>query len=318
MWPGDGVAVDGVRRIVGGQVYRELLAGGFEPVGGGEVVETLSAYTHLREGAVAVSDLTGEGHPSLVIGSYDGTIYSLDLRDGSLDWTYDLAAEIGPIVAADTTGDGLVELLVTAGDGNLYAIGQAADLGVIGGVVDGGAEDLDLVPPGTEGFGVDTFTATWTATEGGSEVTAGYLVRLETDTGAVVADWEDVDEALTTTRTLPTTLVAEQVYRVVVLPYGATGTGQLAVSDGFRLDEAWFTRAGAETDADAGPTDAGRPAGPHDAAALATADTSATGAPPATTSGCSDCAGGGPAPMDAALWGLLAAWLLRRSRRALR
>ncbi|MDP6944544.1 MAG: hypothetical protein QF464_10375, partial [Myxococcota bacterium] len=336
LWPGGGVATDGVRRIAGGEIYRELLDGGFEPMGGGDVQQGLP-YTQLRRGAIAVANLTGQGHPSLVFGSYEGLLFCLDLSDGSLDWTYDMGTEIGSIVAADTTGDGLVELLVTAGDGRLYAIGQATDLGLIPAVVDGLTEDLDLVPKGTPGFDVDTFTVSWSPPEGGGETTTGYLLRLAMDTGAVVADWEDVGDVSSATRTLTAPLVAEQIYQAVVLPYGPTGAGTVATSDGFRLDPAWFEATvveespdGESTDGDGVTEDAPEPdigptldtevgPAPDTGSAPDSSDVAADTSPaPSEASGCGDCSGGGPSPVDAALWGLLVAWMLRRSRRATR
>jgi len=308
MWPGDGVAHDGVRRISGGAIYRELLEGGFEPVGGGEVVSELP-WTQLRTDAIAVTNLTGLGHPSLVIGSFEGVLYCIDLTDGSLDWAYDLGTEIGPIVAADTTGDGLVELLLTAGDGYLYALGQLIDLGTVDTVVDGSFQDLDLVPPGTEGFGTHMFTASWTAPSGGATEVEGYLIRLITDTGAVIADWEDVGDVLTVTHSMPVPMVAGQVYQTVVLPYGQGGSGQEALSDGFWLDAEWFAAEVADDAPDAVDDEA-------PAVGSVPVDDAIDEGVAASPSGCGDCAGGGPSPGDVAWWGLCLVWLIGRRRGA--
>ena len=162
------------------------------------------------------------------------------LVKGTLDWTYELGVEIGPAVAADTNADGLLELLLTAGDGSLYAIGQETDLGTIAEVIDGQDEDLDLVPLGTPGFSPQSFTARWSAPEGGSTPPEGYLLRLVTDTGAIVADWEDVGNTLSATRTLSVPLVPGQRYLSTVLPYGLQSSGQPSSSDGFELHADWF------------------------------------------------------------------------------
>ena len=189
----------------------------------------------------------------------------------------------------------------------------------------------------TPGFGVDTFSASWSAPDTGNTPVAGYLMRLVTDSGAVIADWSDVGDVLSVIRTLPVPLSPGQVYRVLIQPYNADATGTHTSSDGFELAPDWFEVAVVEPEADAGPApqdviedlgpelpppaedvsedDIGPP-GDAETEEVAPPDTSTPQGP--TSSGCGGCSGGGPTPVDAALWGLMLGWWFRRSRRALR
>jgi hypothetical protein len=75
-------------------------------------------------GLVAVADLTGLGHPSLLFRTGEGMLYLVNALDGSVDWALDWGGAFGDPVPADVDGDGLVEVLVPFSDGYLYALGQ--------------------------------------------------------------------------------------------------------------------------------------------------------------------------------------------------
>ncbi len=63
----------------------------------------------------AVSDLTGNGIPELVLGDYSGTLYCINGYDGSVLWTYEAPFFIGaPAVIGDITGDGHCEIVFSS------------------------------------------------------------------------------------------------------------------------------------------------------------------------------------------------------------
>ncbi len=235
LWPGGPGEVSGELQLVGGAAYRVLADGaGFAPLSGGPAVASLSGAS-LGEAAAVVTNLTGQGHPTLLFGSGDGWLYGVDGSSGALDFVWDVGFSVGAVVPTDLDGDGLTEVLVTATDGNLYAVAPAAPVGAISAVTDGLGDDVDLVSSFEDGIDSRRFSARWDAPTGGSEAPSGYLVRLLTATGALVVDWTNVGLVNAVTLAPGVRLVAGVVYVVVVLPYGATGSGKPTRSDGF-----WF------------------------------------------------------------------------------
>jgi hypothetical protein len=239
LWPGNDGAKSGVRRVGREDVFEVLEAGGFRAMSTGELVDTVPSH-HLHPFSVAVSDLNGQGQAALILGSRDGALHAMELDTGSVLWRLRLDVGIRHIIAANLSGDDALELLVSAEDGRLYAIGQVAPLGQISEAFDGIERDVDLATPETPGFGPSLVTASWTEAQGGTEPILGHLMRLVTDTGAVVVDWQAVGPETQATLVLPAPMVPGVKYRTIIAPYGQSGTGRFISTDGFRLAQTLF------------------------------------------------------------------------------
>ena len=231
LWVGEAPYVAGERRLFDGRIWRRMADGSGYEDGDGELVEGIGSLT-LNERALAVSDLTGLGHPTAVFSGIDGRLYAVNLADGTLDWVFDVGFAVGHLAAADLDGDALVELLFSAGDGYLYALGPAAPVGTVAEVRDGTGADVDKVLSFGDGITTSSFSANWDAPAGGTEPVAGYFVRLLTSNGGLVVDWMDAGGETQVTG-LYAPLAPGVTYRVVVKPYGADGSGNSTVSDGF-------------------------------------------------------------------------------------
>lgn len=70
-------------------------------------------------------NLTGDGRPSVVVGSTDGWLYSVNPCDKSLDFSFDFQAPVGAIAFGDTDGDGMDEIVASVADGYLYGLKHA-------------------------------------------------------------------------------------------------------------------------------------------------------------------------------------------------
>ena len=90
--------------------------------------------------AVSVhGDLSGQGHPSAVVGSTDGWLYSVNPCTGDLEYAVDFKNAVGSVAFGDTDGDGLDEILVEVADGYLYDLKQPPQPGTGGAGGSGGA-----------------------------------------------------------------------------------------------------------------------------------------------------------------------------------
>ncbi len=91
--------------------------------------------------AVSVhQNLSGQGHPSAVLGSTDGWLYSVNPCTGDLEYSVAFKNAVGSVAFADTDGDGLDEILVECADGYLYDLKQPVQMGTGGaGGTGGGA-----------------------------------------------------------------------------------------------------------------------------------------------------------------------------------
>ncbi len=234
LWVEGGV-VSGERQLANGRIYKVLAAGGFEDVEDGSFEKTLAAQS-LNQRSLAVTDLTGNGHPSALYADRQGRLYCVDLVEGDLDWVLELGFQIATVIAANVDDDPEIELLLTALDGNLHAIDQSADVGTVAVVNDGLTGDEDSVTTAAGGISYTSFAANWTAATGGTQPLAGYLVRLLTESGALVLDWQDAGMAETFESDL-VALVPGVTYQVMVMPYGDEGGGEPVLSDGFWLGD---------------------------------------------------------------------------------
>jgi uncharacterized protein (TIGR03382 family) len=236
LWPGSPGVLSGQRQLFGGQVYKIRTDGGYENANTGEWVADLGTV-NLSFRAVAVSDLTGDGNPNALFSALNGHLYCLNLKNGTLDWSFDFGFSIGHVVVADIDNDQEADILVTVDDGYLYALGRQADVGQIAQVRDGLGNDVDEIPGPGNGFELDAFSANWDSPQGGNETVEGYLVRLKTQRGALVVDWQDVGKQTSATIQGYSALAPGAVYQVLVMPYGKNGTGKATKSDGFWLAE---------------------------------------------------------------------------------
>jgi outer membrane protein assembly factor BamB len=65
----------------------------------------------------AVGDLDGDGKPELLIGSYSDTLYCLNGRTGSVNWTYSAGSNFAassPVIIADLDDNGVCEVVFAA------------------------------------------------------------------------------------------------------------------------------------------------------------------------------------------------------------
>jgi hypothetical protein len=75
--------------------------------------------------AVSVhANLSGEGHPSALMGSTDGWLYAINPCTFDLEYAVNLENAVGTVAFGDTDGDGLDEILVEVADGYLYDLKQ--------------------------------------------------------------------------------------------------------------------------------------------------------------------------------------------------
>ncbi|HIA01281.1 MAG TPA: hypothetical protein EYN66_05140 [Myxococcales bacterium] len=211
LWPSEDGVVAGVRQIADGQVYKLLNNGGYVNANTGESVAN-PGTANLSYRAVAVSDLSGDGHPNALFAGLSGQLYCINLSDGTLDWSFDFGFSIGHVIVADIDNDQKVEVLATVDDGYLYVLGRRADVGQISEIRDGLGEDEDEITEPGKGFELDTFSANWDAPEDSSEAVEGYLLRLITKEGALVVDWQDVGNKTQVTIQGYTTLAPGSFY----------------------------------------------------------------------------------------------------------
>lgn len=65
----------------------------------------------------AIGDLDGDGNEEMIIGSYNDTLYCLDVLTGETKWSYSIGQNFtpaGPVVIVDLDGDGQCEVLGSA------------------------------------------------------------------------------------------------------------------------------------------------------------------------------------------------------------
>jgi hypothetical protein len=65
-------------------------------------------------------NLTGQNHPTAVVGSSDGWLYGFNPCNVSIDFAVNFGTPVGEATFGDTDGDGLDEILTTTADGYLY------------------------------------------------------------------------------------------------------------------------------------------------------------------------------------------------------
>ena len=70
--------------------------------------------------------MTGKGHPSALLGSSDGWLYSVNPCNGALDFALPFDAAVGTPIFGDTDGDGHDEAIVPVADGYLYGLKNEA------------------------------------------------------------------------------------------------------------------------------------------------------------------------------------------------
>jgi hypothetical protein len=109
--------------------------------------------------AVSVhSDLSGQGHPSAVMGSTDGWLYSVNPCTGDLEYAVDFKNAVGSVAFGDTDGDGLDEILVEVSDGYLYDLKQPPITGTGGSGGAGGTGGSTGSGGAGSGLSLDTVT----------------------------------------------------------------------------------------------------------------------------------------------------------------
>jgi hypothetical protein len=312
LWPGTGGVVSGQRQLAGGRAYKVRADGTWENANTGETASN-PGTTNLSFRAVAVTDLTGDGQPNALFAGLDGWLYCLNLANGTLDWSFDFGFSIGHVIVADIDNDQLVDVLATVDDGYLYALGPQADVGQIAEVRDGLGDDVDEVAGPGDGFELDAFSANWDPPTAGGEAAAGYLVRLVTQQGALVVDWQDAGLQTEVTIQGYAALAPGAVYQVVVMPYGKSGSGAATKSDGFWLAKGFVPPDPPDADADVNTTP---PDTDDDVGTISSGKPSVVaGLETRETGGCSAAAAPVPTPVGALGLLLLLLCFVARARR---
>jgi hypothetical protein len=201
-------------------------------------------------GTVALeANLTGNGHPTAVIGSTDGWLYGVDPCSNTLDFALEIGSAVGEAILADTDGDGRDEILVTAADGFLYDIKHKAidppsfvwDIDPAHGIV-----DMQVHDEVTK----DTLSGKWGAVSGAT----GYEVAIVDDKGNYVTNphWQSAGTVVMTSLS-GLSLVDGAKYHFAVRALSNDGPSPDIVSEGVIVH---FPTGGAE------PPDAGEDGGP--------------------------------------------------------
>ncbi|MCX7735426.1 MAG: PQQ-binding-like beta-propeller repeat protein [Candidatus Kapabacteria bacterium] len=85
----------------------------------GELIWSCNEPSSMLYHGPVILDLDGDDNLEVVIGSYDGILYCLNGKDGSIKWTFNYPEKryIGPpTTAADLNGDGLYEIAFISGN----------------------------------------------------------------------------------------------------------------------------------------------------------------------------------------------------------
>ncbi len=259
--------------LAGGEVFPDDDAAASAGRVGGQLT---SVHAH--------ADLTGQGRPSVVVGSSDGWLYALDPCTLTLDFARDFGAPVGAVAFLDANGDDVDEMVVSVADGFLYGLQHGA-LAAPAGVADidpAGAPQVDVDELETSG----AVGAAWAPVPGAT----GYEVAvvIEGESYLTAPPWVPV---ASTTITLDGLAFEDgRRYAIAVRAVGEGGRSPDAVSDGFIVRV-----VGSPAAPDGGPGDAG--GAPVDGAA----------------GGC--CEAGRQSPQTAALAAAVVVLLLARRRR---
>lgn len=187
-----------------------------------------SAYLGQLTSAAVHQDLTGTGHPTVVLGSSDGFLYGINACDGSLDFAVPFGVAVGEAIFADTDGDGKDEIVVSAADGYLYALKNQS--------LPSPAQVLDIDPEQPGERDVDAITTSDRMSARGSPVPGaqGYEVAVVTADGRAISDWKNV--GLVSEATVGELSLQRGVfYLFAVRALSTAGRSVDALSDGISL-----------------------------------------------------------------------------------
>ncbi len=175
------------------------------------------------------ADLTGLGHPTVVVGSTDGWLYGVDPCARTKDFAVAFPAPVGAVAMADTDGDDRDELIVSVADGFLYGLAHAP--------IAGPGEVRDVEPDSSSSVDVDEvltrfrLAAAWDAVPGAT----GYEVAVARAEGGYVTSpaWRPVAGTRVTLEGLA--LRDNERYVIAVRALSAAGTSPDILSDGVRV-----------------------------------------------------------------------------------
>lgn len=175
-----------------GQFTTQVLANG-QSYANETAAKNAGAYLGQLTSASVHQNLTGQGRPTVLLGSSDGYLYALNPCDGSLDFVVPFETAVGEATFADTDGDGRDEILVTTADGYLYGL-KNENITAPDAVSD---IDPDAPWPGDieQIHTRDRLAARWTAVAGA----IGYEVAAVTSTGQALSAWKNVGTQTETT-----------------------------------------------------------------------------------------------------------------------
>ena len=204
--------------LAGGRVFASEMAAS---AAGARLGQLTSVNLH--------ADLTGLGHPTVVVGSSDGWLYGIDLCARTKDFAVAFPAPVGAVAMADTDGDQRDEIIVSVADGWLYGLRNApvAGPGEVRDVAPGSSSTVDLDEVETR----DRLAAVWEPVAGAT----GYEVAVARAAGGYVTSppWRPTTATALTLTGLP--LVDNERYVVAVRAIVPAGPSPDILSDGVRI-----------------------------------------------------------------------------------
>ncbi len=174
------------------------------------------------------TNLTGSGHPTVVVGSTDGWVYALDACAGTLQWSMPFGESVCGAILGDTDGNGKDEILVGTSGGYVYDV-QNLELPSPAPVID---TDPPAGIPNTEVSTIvttDTLYGAWQAVPGATS----YEIAIAQQPGGIISSpaWQDAG-AGTSGAVSGLSLMQGQKYYFAARAVGPNGKSPDAISPG--------------------------------------------------------------------------------------
>ncbi|MBH23541.1 MAG: hypothetical protein CMH57_03560 [Myxococcales bacterium] len=201
-------------------VYRRCLVdGALTPLVQVATVESCAESVSLSP--IVVADIDSDGEEEYIVGTSQGWLYSVQVRDGALDWSLPLQFETRQPVVADVDNDGFLEIALTTSGSELVVVDQASlDAPSALREVAVSPDNVLLAPESDidRWDRADVLGLAWEPVEGA----AGYRYAVFTENNNLVRPQTDVGDA-TSIVVDGLALVPGQRYYATVAAYNAAG-----------------------------------------------------------------------------------------------